>query len=39
MTAAQCRGLSCEIEAKCASHNKMARWLEEIRDMNLIFSC
>ena len=22
--AAQCRGLSCEIEAKCASHNKMA---------------
>ena len=24
VTAAQCRGLSCEIEAKCASHNKMA---------------
>ena len=24
MTAAQCRGLSCEIEAKRASHNKMA---------------
>ena len=24
VTAAQCRGLSCEIEANCASHNKMA---------------
>ena len=24
VTTAQCRGLSCEIEAKCASHNKMA---------------
>ena len=24
VTAAQCRGLSCEIEAKCTSHNKMA---------------
>ena len=24
VTAAQCRGLPCEIEAKCASHNKMA---------------
>ena len=24
VTAAQCRGLSCEIEAKCASHNKRA---------------